>query len=200
LLQAKSEGAVVLSAATIKDYVKNGLISIRPRFDERQLRPFGLRVHLAAEILVPEPGQRVEIDTSREQLKFRTADIKVEGFSLKPGSFVLGSTIECLKITPELACRLDGRSTLARLGLLVHCTAEMIDSIHSDFRSVVVELANVGPFEIGLHYGCAVGMVVFETVSGFADPHYEQSQYKGQTAVASPNLLFDIPGYDDDDQ
>jgi len=188
---------MILAADTISDYVRQGLISVKPCFDERQLRPFGLRVHLAAEVLVPVPGQRVDLGAqSSKDLEFQTTDIRNEKLTMRPGSFVLGSTIERLRISTELVCRLDGRSTLARLGLLVHCTAEMIDSVHSDYRSVVVELVNVGPFELLLPYRYGIGMLTFETASAAADRRYEQSQYEGQTSVSPPNLGFVAPEYD----
>jgi len=76
---------------------------------------------------------------------------------MKPGDFVLGSTVESLRLHPTLACRLDGRSTLARLGLLVHCTSETIDSIHQAHRSIVLEIANVGPFQITMPFSYAIG-------------------------------------------
>ena len=187
---------MILAATTIRDYVERGLISIKPHFDPQQLRPFGLRVHLAAEVLVPIPGQRVDLGGgSSRKLEFQTLDIRGGSVALQPGSFVLASTIECLKVSSELMCRLDGRSTLARLGLLVHCTAEVVDSIHSEFRSVVLELANVGPFELVLPHRYAIGMLTFEEASAAADKSHEQNQYEGQVSVAPPNLAFGVPRY-----
>lgn len=187
---------MILPGDVISEYVQHGLISILPHFDSRQLRPFGLRVHLADHLLVALPGQRVDLSSERPPRPLYTEhDLSSEPLVLPPRGFALGSTIESFRLDPTLMCRLDGRSTIARLGLLIHCTAEIIDSNHGEHRSIVVELANVGPFEIVIPRTLGIGMVTFERVVGEASLALEQDQYKGQTRVAPPNLAFEIPRY-----
>jgi dCTP deaminase len=188
---------MILPGHVVKEYIEQELISVRPAFDDQQLRPFGLRVHLASKLMVAKPGQKVSLRTQRSNSVKYEAHL-LEGkrpFVLSPGAFALGSTIELLQLHPSLMCRLDGRSTLARLGLLVHCSSTTIDSNHREHRSVVLELANVGPFAIELGFGDAIGMVTFERVAGEAAMTYDQHQYRGQAEVTPANLSFGTPPY-----
>src|ERR1051326_7461607 len=140
---------MILTSNAIKRCVKDEWISIRPQFDERQLRPVGLRIHLGEQTLRPEANQVV--DLSKEEPitpAFKRIDIRSSPLVLHPGEFVLGSSVESIKLHTTLGCRLDGRSTLARLGLMVHCTSEIIDSIHQAHRCIVLEIKNVGPFQV----------------------------------------------------
>ncbi len=185
---------MVLSNTAIRRHVQDGLISVKPYFDPRHMRPFGLRVHLGSEILVPQPNQSVDL-SRRDATEPRYEKVSIESspLILRPGDFVLASTVEAFRMDRGLICKLDGRSTLARLGLMIHCTAEIIDGTHRRHRSIVLELANIGPFEISIPHHYAIGMVVFETVSDRIDPTHEQDQYDNQTTVLPPNLAFDTP-------
>jgi dCTP deaminase len=185
---------MILSSNAIKECVKEQWISIRPRFDERQLRPLGLRIHLAETILSPDANQT--IDLSKEEPAtptFQRVDIRSSPLVLHPGDFVLGSSVESIRVHETLGCRLDGRSTLARLGVMVHCTSEIIDSIHQDHRSIVLEIRNIGPFKLKIPYLYPIGMIVFEKLTDPIDPALEQDQYRGQTEVTPPNLSFGTP-------
>lgn len=188
---------MILTSETIKKCVEEGRISVKPRFDEKQLRPLGLRVHIGETVLIPDANQSLDLSAkSQGEMSYREHDLRASPLVMKPGDFALASTVESLRLHPTLACRLDGRSTLARLGLLIHCTSETIDSIHQAHRSIVLEIANVGPFQITMPFSYAIGMVVFETLSSPVDVSLEQDQYEGQTAVTPPNLDFEVPGYE----
>ncbi|MCP5940178.1 hypothetical protein NL351_30140, partial [Klebsiella pneumoniae] len=80
-------------------------------------RLVGIRVHLARKILVPHAGY-VDL-SSPSELKYDTVDIEKDEFILEPGAFILASTIERIKTAPNIIGFLDGRSTIARLGLTV---------------------------------------------------------------------------------
>ena len=185
---------MILTSNAIKRCVKDEWISIRPQFDERQLRPVGLRIHLGETILRPDANQVV--DLSKEEPitpAFKRIDIRSSPLVLHPGEFVLGSSVESIKLHTTLGCRLDGRSTLARLGLMVHCTSEIIDSIHQAHRCIVLEIKNVGPFQVRIPHLYPIGMIVFEKLTDPVDLALEQDQYKGQTEVTPPNLAFGTP-------
>jgi dCTP deaminase len=187
---------MILSRSTIAQYVKSGRISVRPTFDEKQLRPFGMRVHLGGDVLVPQDGAIVDLahPTSDRGL-YRHVDIRAQGLALQPRDFVLASTVEALRVDPAICCRLDGRSTLARLGIAVHCCSETIDNNHADYRTIVLELTNLGRFVVQLPALHPIGMVMFETTSEPVDPTEEQDQYAGQMNVVGPNLEFRAPMY-----
>lgn len=187
---------MVLSSTIIKEYVQAGMILVEPAFDEAQLRPFGLRVHLADEVLVPEINQRIDLSAEHPRNPiFAKINLSLSPLVLKPGDFVLASTAEAFKLNSNLVGRLDGRSTLARLGVMIHCAAQSIDSSHNSPRAVVLEITNVGPFEITIPRFYAVGMMMFETVVFPRDPTIEQDQYENQPGVMPPNLEFRTPKY-----
>ncbi|UAK34092.1 hypothetical protein K8O92_09445 [Nocardia asteroides] len=184
---------MILSRPTIINYIYNGRISMRPSFDAAQVRPFGIRVHLGADILRPVAMDvDLSVETEIDNL-YRRESILDKGLVLAPGEFALGATIESFMVDPELACRLDGRSTLARLGLMVHCTAETIDNNNSEHRAVVLELKNISAFTVKIPYGYGVGMLTFIQASEPVDPADEQTQYAGQLDVMGPNLKFPAP-------
>jgi dCTP deaminase len=189
---------VILPGHVVAQYVEQGLISVQPQFDRAQLRPFGLRLHLDHKVLIPVAGQRVDLSLrGREapRLRYETLDLARRPLVLRPGGFALASTIEAFKLHPSLMCRLDGRSTLARLGLMAHCASAVIDSNHGEFRTIVLELCNVGPFEVVLPGGIGIGMATFERVAGEALAEFQQDQYGGQLGVVPPNLAFEPPAF-----
>jgi len=105
----------------------------------------------------------------------------IGGYSLKPGTFVLGSTVEVVRLPirpkrPVYAARVEGRSSFARCGLLVHFTAP---TIHAGFDGTITfEIMNFGLHDIMLYPNLEVGQLVFETVDGM--PKRNDSQYQGQ--------------------
>jgi dCTP deaminase len=187
---------LILPGPVIREFIEHGLISIEPAFDPNQLRPFGLRVHLAPDLLIAEEGQTVDLSLAEcHTPRFLEEDLRNGPLCLAPGGFVIASTVETFRIARTLVCRLDGRSTLARLGLLVHCSASVVDGNHGEHRSIVLELANVGPFNVVLPGGIGIAMATFEQVLGEAEPSLEQDQYRGQRGAVPPNLGFKIPRY-----
>lgn len=173
------------------------MISVRPSFSATNVRPFGIRVHLDSEILRPRP---VEVDLSADCADdelYERECILGTPLVLAPGDFALGSTIESFMVDPGLACRLDGRSTLARLGLMVHCTADVIDNNNSAHRSIVLELKNISRFTVKIPFRYGIGMLTFTQASEPVDPADEQGQYAGQLAVLGANLQFPAPYFAD---
>src|SRR6266516_7502819 len=82
-----------LSHQTIEKYIDEGKILIEPDFDKKNIRPVGIRIHLAKNLLVPEPDQVVSL-TVAQDLKYKEIDLTKEDFLLEPGQFVLGATYE----------------------------------------------------------------------------------------------------------
>lgn len=187
---------MILSDTSIAQYIENELISMKPFFDPKQLRPVGIRVHLNHDILIPTPNQTIDLTNSKVKAPvYQKVDLKTQPLVLNPRSFVLGSTIESFKVDSTLICRLDGRSTLARLGLIVHCTATVIDSIHTEYRSVVLEIANLGNSTVIIPNEYPIGMLTFEKTSSPMSGFSVQNQYQGQMGTTSPNLDFSTSSY-----
>src|SRR3989338_8251674 len=108
-----------LSHKTIEQYIDEKKIIIKPRFEKENIRPAGIRLHLAEEILVPVAGQTVEI-RKPATLKYASINLKKRAFYLEPNEFVLGASYEKIKTPRNILAILDGRSTVARLGLTTH--------------------------------------------------------------------------------
>jgi len=179
---------MILSDKTIREYIDCGKIEILPQFDHADIRPTGIRLHLSEELLVPIEGQTIDLSSDVE-VQFQRITIADTGYYLKPNMFVLGSTSERILTPSNIVCHLEGRSTIARLGLSIHCTSGVIDSTHDEARSIVLEIKNSGPFEIILKPRGAIAMLLF---SELTEPisQRSQSQYKGQQAVLPPNLKY----------
>ncbi len=187
---------MILSDVAIEDYYRQGLISVKPFFDPQQLRPVGIRVHIANQVLIPKPNQQIDLSKSKiPPPEYTSYDLSGKPLTLSPGDFMLASTIETFKVSETLVCKLDGRSTLARLGLLVHCTASVIDSITTEHRTIVLEIANVGNMSITIPARYPIGMVMFESVSNPVAPTHIQSQYQSQLSVTPPKLDFEVDDY-----
>lgn len=110
-------------------------------------------------------------------------DYTDEPFMLHPGEFVLASTLECLTISNDLVARLEGKSSLARLGLLIHSTAGYIDPGWSG--AITLELSNVATLPIAIYPGMKIGQLSFCEMTSEAEKYYGSdaagSKYKGQT-------------------
>lgn len=178
-----------LSHQTIEKYIDEGKIIIQPEFDKKNIRPVGLRIHLAKNILIPEPNQTVEISATQNP-KYKEIDLTKEDFYLEPDQFILGATYEAIQTPPNILAILDGRSTVARLGITTHITASIADGTFETPHIVVLEIKNVGNFRIRLKFKDPIAMMVFAELK---EPVVQkiQSQYgSGQSQVTPPNLVF----------
>jgi dCTP deaminase len=145
-----------------------------------------MRLHLGSELLIPIEGQTVDLD-SGEDIKFERISILENCFILKPGQFVLGSTFEKFQVPRDIVCHVDGRSTVARIGLALHCTSGIIDGNFEEARTIVLEMKNQGPFDVVLRYRSALAMLSFTQLSTDIK-QATQKQYEGQDGVVAPNL------------
>lgn len=180
---------MILSDATIKDYIEKGKIVILPDFNFSDIRPAGIRLHMGNEIMMPAENQTIDPSDPNE-LIFVNKSLE-SGFLFKPGMFILGTTKELIKTSRDLICHIDGRSTIARLGIAIHCTSGMIDGNYEEPRSVVLEIKNQGPLNVILRPEMPVALLTFSQLTGEIEQNL-QDQYKGQTSVAGPNMNFRI--------
>lgn len=178
-----------LSHQTIEKYLDEGKIIIKPEFNKKNIRPVGVRIHLAKDILVPLPGQTVDI-TGGQDLKYREVDLTKEEFVLEPGGFVLGGTYEAIQTPKNVLAFLDGRSTVARLGLTTHITASVIDGTFEEPHVAVLEMKNVGSFNIKLKYKDPIAMMLFAELKEDVVQKIQSQYGAGQSKVTPPNLKF----------
>ena len=149
----------------IKKYIKEGKIKIKPSFDEAQLRPVGLRLHLGEEIFVYEENQIADLSINSFP-KHKVIDISHIPFPLKPGQFILAHTTEKIWTDKTILAQLDGRSTVARLGLTIHNTAQIADGTQTAQDSILLEICNHSNLTVLLHAGDPIASVSFELLAG----------------------------------
>lgn len=174
---------VVLSDRDIRAALREGRLVIRP-LDEACVQPSSVDVHLDRRILVFRNNRRPYIDVRKPMDDLMDME-EIEGdspFILHPGEFVLGSTVEYLEIPDDLVARLEGKSSLGRLGLLIHSTAGYVDPGWKGH--LTLELSNVSRLPITLYYGMRIGQVSFLRLSSPAERLYGSpglgSKYQGQ--------------------
>ena len=173
------------SHKTIEECIDDKRIIICPDFDKKNIRPVGIRIHLGNELLI----QTVDLTESND-LKYKSVDISKEEFYLEPGGFVLCATHEKIQTAPNILAILDGRSTIARIGLTTHITASILEGTLEGLHSPTLEIKNVGNFRIRLKFKDPIAMMVFAELK---DPvsNKLQNQYRASlSCVAPPNLNF----------
>jgi dCTP deaminase len=174
---------VLLSDRDIKREIDAGRVVVDP-YDESMIQPSSIDVRLDRWFRVFENHKYPHIDPSVEQPDL-TRLLEPEGdepFVLHPGEFVLGSTYEVVTLPEDVAGRLEGKSSLGRLGLLTHSTAGFIDPGFSGH--VTLELSNVATLPIMLFPGMKIGQLCLFRLSSPAENPYGSavygSRYQGQ--------------------
>ena len=155
-----------LTDSEIVQAIETKRIQFYPRIKNSNVRPIGVRIRLSDILFLPIEGKT--IDASNHSISLDDYFKKIEfndQFVLKPNDFVLGYTYEKLKTSDDIIPFLDGRSTLARLGLAIHQTAFVIDNMHYEYRHIMLEIKNNGKFQIILKPKMAIGMLVFSNLS-----------------------------------
>jgi len=174
---------MVLSDRSILEEVAAGRIGLDP-FDAALVQPSSVDVRCDHRFRVFHPGRYPFIDV-REPMPDLTELVELdEGrrFILHPGEFVLGATFEVLRLPDDLVARLDGKSSLGRLGLQVHSTAGLADPGFEG--QITLELSNVASLPIAIYPGMRIAQLVFERLTTPADKPYGAgglgSKYQGQ--------------------
>lgn len=178
-----------LSHQTIEKYIDAGKIIIEPDFDKKNIRPVGVRIHLAKHLLLPEPDQIASL-TVGQDLKYNEIDLTKDDFVLEPGQFVLGASYEAIQTPPDILAILDGRSTVARLGLTTHITASVIDGTFETPHVAVLEIKNVGNFRIRLNFKDPIAMMLFAELKEPVTQKIQTQYGGGQSRATPPNLRF----------
>ncbi|MEY4493414.1 MAG: hypothetical protein RL355_763 [Actinomycetota bacterium] len=167
---------MLLSDKDIKAEIGSGRVGMEP-YDVAMVQPSSIDVRLDRFFRVFENHRYPHIDPSTEQAELtrEVATVGEEPFVLHPGEFVLGSTYEVVTLPNDIAARLEGKSSLGRLGLLTHSTAGFIDPGFSGH--VTLELANVATLPILLYPGMKIGQVCFFRMTSESEHPYGSSIY-----------------------
>ena len=174
---------MLLSDRDIRAEIGANRVGVEP-FDEAMIQPSSVDVRLDKFFRVFENHKYSVIDPSTEQAEL-TREVIAEGdepFILHPGEFVLASTYEVITLPDDIAGRLEGKSSLGRLGLLTHSTAGFIDPGFSGH--ITLELSNVANLPVKLFPGMKIGQLCLIKLSSPAEHPYGSekygSRYQGQ--------------------
>lgn len=185
---------MVLSDRSITEALASGRLFVDP-IGEDAVQPASLDIRLDRYFRVFRNHRDAFIDI-RESAENLTEPLEIaddEPFVLHPGEFVLGSTVEHVRLANDLVARVEGKSSLGRLGLLVHATAGFVDPGWDG--NLTLELSNVATLPIRLYYDMKIGQLSFQNLTTEADRPYGhpdlKSRYQGQTLPTASRIHRD---------
>ena len=188
---------MIFSDKTIKESVASGRITIDP-YDEAMVQPSSVDLRCDPNFRVFENHRYPLIDPKAPQADL-TSNVTVtedEPFILHPGEFVLGSTLEVVGLADDIVARLEGKSSLGRLGLLIHSTAGFIDPGFTG--QVTLELSNVANLPIAIYPTMKIGQISFYQMTTPAEFPYGSpelgSKYQGQSGPTPSQMHSDFDG------
>jgi dCTP deaminase len=188
---------MILSDRDIRSRLQTGDLKITGIVDEeQQVQPASVDLRLSAEFLAYKPAQVACLDP-REPATLIAGTERVtvpdgNAFTLHPGEFALGSTMEHVTIPNDLVARVDGRSSVGRLAIVVHATAGFIDPGFSG--QITLELGNIGTIPVRLYPGMRIAQIVFQTMTSPAERPYGEtrgSHYFGQEGPQASRISLD---------
>jgi dCTP deaminase len=186
---------MVLSDRDIRAEIAAGRVVIDP-FTPEAVQPSSVDLHLDRSFRVFRNSRYPYIDVRDEQPEL-TELVEIGGdepFILHPGEFVLGSTLERVALPDDLVARLEGKSSLGRLGLLIHSTAGYVDPGWDG--NLTLELSNVANLPITLYDGMKIGQISFQRLSSPVEVAYGDarlgSRYRGQTGPTASRYHRDF--------
>jgi len=184
---------MILSDRDIPEHIESGRITIDP-FDPACVQPSSVDLHVDDQFRVFANSRYPFIDV-REEMPDLTELVQVkpdEPFILHPGEFVLGSTHERVQLPNDLVARLEGKSSLGRLGLLIHSTAGFVDAGWDG--QLTLELSNVATLPITLYPGMKIGQISFFRLTSPAETPYGSAgnKYQGQRGPTASRFFQDF--------
>lgn len=175
---------MILSDGSIRRYLEAGTLAIEPRPTEAQLQPASVDVTLGHSFIKPRPGRAVDPENPPAPEDCERIH-RTEAFGLYPGEFILGSTVQRFRIPDDLVARVEGLSTLGRLGLLVHATAGFVDpGFEGD---ITLEICNIGPRAVWLRPGMRIAQIAFTITDSPVERPYGSvgNKYQGQCGATA---------------
>jgi dCTP deaminase len=183
---------MILSDKTIREELAAGRIVIDPQRDDC-VQPSSVDLHVDRffRVFLNHTQRVIDVKDDQENLTELVEVLEDEAFILHPGEFVLGSTLERVALPDDLVARLEGKSSLGRLGLLIHSTAGFVDAGWDGH--LTLELSNVANLPITIYPGMKIGQISFLRMTTPADVPYGSesvgSKYQGQRGP-TPSRYF----------
>jgi dCTP deaminase len=174
---------MILSDRDIRSAIAAGDIGIDP-FDDKDVQPCSVDLHVDRFFRTFHNARHpfIDVKTPMDDLTEVVEVKEEEAFILHPGEFVLGSTLEYVKLPNDLVARLEGKSSLGRLGLLIHSTAGFVDAGWEG--RLTLELSNVANLPITIYPNMKIGQISFVRLTSPVDNPYGSakvgSKYQGQ--------------------
>ncbi len=188
---------MILSDASIRKELADGRIVIEP-LDQTDIQPSSvdLRVDRYFRVFRNDTTPFIDPKLPQEDLTELVEIGDDRAFILHPGEFVLGSTLEWVELPDDLVARLEGKSSLGRLGLLIHSTAGFVDA---GFKGhLTLELSNVANLPIAIYPGMKIGQISFIKMTSAADHPYGStatgSKYQGQRGPTPSRYYLNFEG------
>jgi dCTP deaminase len=188
---------MVLSDRTIREELAKGRIIVTP-LTEDCIQPASVDLRLDRRILVFRNNRvpYVDIRADTERLTDMVTMADDDPFMLHPGEFVLGSTLEHVEVPDDLVARLEGKSSLGRIGLLIHSTAGYVDPGWKG--NLTLELSNVSSLPITLYHRMKIGQISFLRLTTPAENLYGSkelgSKYQGQSMPTASRISKEYEG------
>jgi len=177
---------MILSDRSIKEKIKSGEIYIKP-FSDEFVQPASYDLHLDGEILTFDPKVNKVIDVKKPiaDLMVKVEIDDKEGYTLMPGQFILSNVQEVTGVDSKHVARLEGKSSLARMGLIIHATAGFLDP--GNKLRLTLEMVNLSPLPIRIYAGMKIAQLAFEELDSKCERPYGSkglnSKYKGDMTV-----------------
>ncbi|RUO81203.1 dCTP deaminase [Idiomarina tyrosinivorans] len=191
-----------LTDRQIKQHLADGIIGVEPSPDAADISGVTLDIHLGNQfrVLQDHAAPYIDISGSRESIESAIEEVMSDeivltddrAFFIHPGEFALAVTAESITLPDNMVGWLDGRSSLARLGLMVHVTAHRIDPGWSG--QIVLEFFNSGKLPLALRPNMKIGAISFEPLSESCERPYNKrldAKYKGQQGAVASRISAD---------
>lgn len=181
---------MILSDKSIKEKIKTGEISISP-FSQDSLQPASYDLHLDKNIMYFNTNGNNIIDVKKpvDELMIRT-QISDSGFVIEPHQLVLANVIEITGVDSKHVGRLEGKSSLARIGLIIHATAGFLDP--GNKLRLTLEMVNLSPLPIRIYAGMKIAQIAFEELDTPCEKPYGSkslnSKYVGDLTVQASKI------------
>jgi len=166
---------MILSDRDIKKSIDEGKIKIEPLFD-KAIQPASVDLHLGSKFLIFRNTEHAFIDV-REPIADLMEEVEIstdKPFVIHPGEFALGVTVERVTIPVDMVGRLEGKSSLGRIGIIIHATAGFIDP--GNTLKPTLELHNIGNLPVKLYFNMPIAQIAFMPLSSPAENPYGQGR------------------------
>lgn len=161
-------GKMILSDRDLKKIILNQKVYLVNPFNEEDLQPCSIDLHLNDEL---------------KTIDGKSIDLSQDSYKLKPNEFILGSTIEKINVPYDLMARVEGKSSIARLGIMIHITAGYIDAGFTG--NITLEIYNCSNKEFELFHGDTICQIAFETLSSPVENPYRGKYQNSDGTVLS---------------